>query len=194
MTDLTPVQAGCSIDGCGKPKAARGWCSMHYSRYRRHGDPLIQSEWRKWTFQDRTEGKYLVTESGCWEWQGARQDRGYGVLTVLGYQIRTHRYFYESLVGPVPDGLELDHLCRNPPCVNPEHLEPVTHAENMRRYSESHVNSFPSLENSHCPHGHAMTEENTYVKPNGGASCRECGRAAWRRWNANRNKKVKDAC
>lgn len=194
MDDLTPVQIDCSVDGCEKPVSARGWCSMHYSRFRRHGDPLIQSKWRKWTFQDRTKGKWIVTDSDCWEWQGAKQVRGYGVLTVLGEQVRAHRYVYENTIGAVPDGMELDHLCRNPPCVNPGHLEPVTHAENIRRHFADHVSDFPSLESSHCPHGHAMTEENTYLKPNGGASCRECGRVAWRKWNAKRNKKVRNVC
>ena len=195
MTDLTPVAIEqhireCSIEWCGKRPVAKGWCSMHYSRWKRHGDPTIQSKWRKWTFYDRTSGKWDVSASGCWEWSGAKQSNGYGVIRVLGETIRAHRYVYEHMAGRIPDGMELDHLCRNPPCVNPGHLEPVTHEENMRRAAEHWDRPHPSLSASECPNGHEMTDENTYSKPGGGARCRECSRAAWRRWNARRNKKV----
>lgn len=76
-----------------------------------------------------------VNENGdCWEWQMARNSSGYGSYMV---ETRTamlaHRYAYEQMVGPIPEGLEIDHLCRNRGCVRPDHLEPVTHSENMRR-------------------------------------------------------------
>lgn len=76
-------------------------------------------------------------ETGCWQWLHGTNSIGYGQLHVRHSKPRrmayAHRVYYERHVGPVPDGLELDHLCRNPGCVNPEHLEPVTHAENIRR-------------------------------------------------------------
>lgn len=71
-------------------------------------------------------------EGGCWLWVGT-VDRGYGLLSVDGKTVRAHRYSYETLVGPIPDGLQIDHLCRNRGCVNPAHLEPVTQVENIRR-------------------------------------------------------------
>lgn len=72
---------------------------------------------------------------GCWIWQGPDNGQGYGTLRLPGVRKKSyaHRVSYEMLVGPIPEGLYLDHLCRNPPCVNPDHLEPVTHAENVRR-------------------------------------------------------------
>lgn len=68
----------------------------------------------------------------CWTWIGST-DRGYGVFGAQGRYFRAHRWAWEALVGPIPEGLHLDHLCRNPSCVNPDHLEPVTQAENIRR-------------------------------------------------------------
>lgn len=187
MSDLTPVMIEkCSIDDCWNARLARGWCSKHYNRWRRQGDPLVQSKWRKWTVSDRISGKWNVTDSGCWEWTAARQPSGYGVLRVLGKTVRAHRYVYESTFGPIEEGLELDHLCRNPPCVNPDHLEPVTHEENMRRGAAYWDRPKPSIDASTCPNGHEMTSGNTYVKPSGGARCKECGRDAWRRWNERR--------
>ena len=88
----------------------------------------------KWTPEPNT---------GCWLWTGATTPGGYGRLTVGSQidgtrrQVRAHRRSYERLVGPIPDGLDLDHLCRTPGCVNPEHLEPVTRRENIRRGYEA---------------------------------------------------------
>ena len=88
--------------------------------------------------------------TGCWEWTAARQTNGYGSVGVPGEK-RTalaHRYVYELLVGPIADGLQIDHLCRVKHCVNPEHLEPVTHAVNQRRAFDARGPK-PT-----CKHGH----------------------------------------
>jgi hypothetical protein len=125
------------------------------------------------------QAKIVVTESGCWEWTGHTNPSGYGHVGVRGATQLTHRVSYELLAGPIPDGLQIDHLCRNKPCCNPVHLEPVTaHENNMRR---------PGVRKSHCKHGHPMTEENTLVKRRGGVTmwnCRECERQAQRRRRA----------
>ena len=117
----------CSVAGCEQQTYGRGWCKLHYYRERRHGDPLWEPPGpveRFWA---------MVDASGdCWEWRGARV-RGYGTFKVDRKQLRAHRFAYELLVGPIPPGLELDHLCANPGCVNPAHLEPVTTAENVSR-------------------------------------------------------------
>ena len=82
--------------------------------------------------QERFWAKVRKTD-GCWLWTGSHNGLGYGTIRSVGRKMYVHRYSYELLVGPIPAGLELDHLCRVPGCVNPDHLEPVTHAENLRR-------------------------------------------------------------
>ena len=80
--------------------------------------------------------RYIVDEStGCWVWQWCKNRKGYGRVRVDGNarSVSAHRYYYEKLVGPIPDGMEIDHLCKNPSCVNPRHLEPVTMLTNIRR-------------------------------------------------------------
>ena len=93
---------------------------------------------RFWQYVDKTDT--------CWLWKGYTNPRGYGVYS-FGYKaahrtVRVHRYAYEQLVGPIPNGLELDHLCRTRVCVNPRHLEPVLHTENLRRGAKPWSNSW----------------------------------------------------
>ena len=97
---------------------------------------------------------------------GVRDPNGYGRFRD---RILAHRWAWLEANGPIPQGLELDHLCRVPPCINPAHMEPVTHAENMRR-------SAPAMR-TRCIHGHPYDETNTYIDPRGGRRCRICHRA-----------------
>lgn len=115
----------------------------------------------------------------CWVWQGAKKTgTGYGYFhAVSGTTVRAHRWAYEQMVGPIPDGLQLDHLCRNPSCVNPSHLDPVTAKVNTAR-SES----FAALNarKTHCPQGHPYDADNTRIDKRGLRHCRECRNAQCR--------------
>lgn len=99
--------------------------------------------------------------SGCWHWTGAKTAKGYGRFYLDGNK-HAHRVAYELHKGAIPTGLVLDHLCRNPCCVNPEHLEPVTLAENVKR--GDHVGKGWKRHITHCPQGHEYTPENTYLE------------------------------
>jgi hypothetical protein len=100
--------------------------------------------------------RYELDANGCWIWQGASHSAGYGMLwSEDRKQVYAHRFFYEQHVGPIPDGLVIDHLCRVPACVNPAHLEPVTHLENCQRGVQ------PSSLRTHCVEGHPFTCEAT---------------------------------
>lgn len=118
----------CSIEGCDALSVARTWCDRHYSAWKRTGDPM--------GMQDNPERRFWLNvrkSDGCWEWTGSLSGGGYGQFRVHGKQAQVHRFAYGLLVGPVPEGLELDHLCRNRRCVNPAHLEPVTRSINVAR-------------------------------------------------------------
>jgi len=122
----------CSIDGCVKPVAGRGWCWMHYRRWQRNGDPLrvqqIQGDDKA-----RLMSYVRLDPSGCWIWTGAVSQKGYGQMKWRGREHRAHRVSYALLKGPLLEGLELDHLCRVTSCVNPAHLEQVEHWVNTLR-------------------------------------------------------------
>lgn len=108
-------------------------------------------------------------DGGCWLWTAALDPGGYGRFKVGRTSRLAHRVAYELVVGPIPGGLTLDHLCKVTACVNPEHLEPVDAGENVRR--GFHRNS----KKTHCPWGHPYDEANTYVVPDTQRrACRKC--------------------
>ena len=124
--------------------------------------------------EQRFWSKVAITP-GCWEWLAYKVPSGYGRFRVGKEMTPAHRVAYEMLVGQIPAGLCIDHLCRNPSCVNPSHMEPVTRVENTMRGSGWGPSNAKKTE---CLRGHAFTEENTYIDRHGKRSCKECRRAA----------------
>jgi HNH endonuclease len=116
-----------------------------------------------------------VQANGCWLWKGTKDNYGYGRFMFDGKQLTAHRASYLLFVGPLPEGMEPDHLCKNPGCVNFTHLEAVTHRENTLR-----GNSFSAhnAAKTHCKYGHPFTHENTYNSPSWKnprwRGCRQC--------------------
>lgn len=160
--------APCSVDSCSTIVYARGWCKLHYDRWRSHGD----ASWMPPSDAERFHQRIRMRD-GCWEWLGKRTAAGYGQFRCENRQLYAHRWSYEHHVGPIPDGLTIDHLCRNRCCVNPGHLEPVTSHENMLRGTAPPARN---ARKTHCIRGHAFDEDNTSILPSGGRRCLACHR------------------
>jgi hypothetical protein len=177
MTKTKANVGQCAIDGCPRiGNAGRGWCWTHYSRWRSSGDPLkLGPRGERATYiadpVERFWSKIHKTDS-CWFWIGHRRRRGgYGSFYFNGVVWAAHRYSYTFLRGPIPDGLVLDHLCGEPSCVNPDHLETVTLAENSRRAKKLRPT---------CGQGHEMAGDNVVTRKDGARYCRACFNASQR--------------
>lgn len=204
--DLTSTYLGgadmpdrtCSVDGCERRHDARGLCVTHYTRWKKHGDPsadvpVLDRMPPGTPYIDRLMAKVDKGGlNGCWLWTASlSQGTGYGqVRDQHGRTKGAHRAVYELLVGPIPEGLELDHLCCVRSCVNPAHLEPVTRVENVRRAARQMSEVSHNGSKTHCPKGHEYTPENTYkkVRPDGGTrrTCRTCDLLAQAAYRAGR--------
>jgi len=123
---------------------------------------------------ERFMAKVIKHPSGCWEWTGSLTTNGYGWFWDGNKKVRAHRFSYEQAKGIIPIGLELDHLCRNKKCVNPNHLEAITRGENIKRGILPFVMKLKALARTHCPHGHPYNKKNTYIRPEGWKECRAC--------------------
>lgn len=173
----------CSAQHCDRPVHGRGMCTLHYHRWRRQNPNATTQRFMPETVEQRfwrqVDGGDAQT---CWLWTGRPAKDGYGKFVVRRKWHQAHRFAYESLISEIPIGLELDHLCRNRACVNPWHLEPVTHQINMLRADHwaSKGRSYPI--ETHCANGHERTADNTYVAPGRRTlTCRACNRDAQRR-------------
>lgn len=120
---------------------------------------------------ERFWAKVDFSDDGCWEWRGCRSWWGYGLFRLDGKMAAAHRVAYQRVIGAIPEGLEIDHICERRACVRPDHLRPLTHRENMCRSQTA-----PSAINArktHCVHGHEFTVATTRVH-DGRRICRTC--------------------
>lgn len=126
----------------------------------------------------------VETTSGCWTWRGFLNDGGYGRFTIMGEPVYAHRFSHEHFVGAIPDGFEVDHLCKNPGCVRPSHLEAVApRVNNLRSSSRAAENA----RRTHCVNGHELVGENVAITVSGGVRrrrCRVCSRLRTAEWKA----------
>lgn len=181
----------CSIGSCTVRAIARGLCNPHYKAAKRAGelppklDPIVRTQ--------RTFWSRVVKTEHCWEWRGYVSRYGYGQFAFSpGKTHRAHKLAWEWQNGPVPNGLVLDHLCRNRACVRPEHLEPVTPRTNaLRGIGVTAVNSRKRF----CKQGHEFTTENTRIGTSGGRICRTCSNAlSVERSTAKKNARAAKPC
>jgi hypothetical protein len=125
--------------------------------------------------KERFESKYFVAPDGCWLWTSGVSTKGYGQFHIRAGKgsyknVLAHRFSYELAQGPIPEGLELDHLCRQRSCVNPYHLEAVTQKENLSRGEGACAKN---ARKTFCVNGHKFDESNTLYNKKGRA-CRTC--------------------
>lgn len=130
--------------------------------------PITAIERFKLRFAESSVSQHGGTS--CWEWKGSINYKGYGHFWASGKYISAHRFSYEHHVGPIPEAMHIDHLCRMRHCVNPAHLEPVTNRENIKRGDQGKFQS----SKTHCPNGHPYLGYNVYITPIGGRQCRSC--------------------
>jgi len=171
----------CGVPGCEKEHFGNGLCLMHYTRIRRHGvlnppkpvrtgRPRRPPEVRFWEMVDKK------APNGCWLWTGSPNTKRYPNFTVdTGNHEKTisaHRFAYILLVGAIPKGMQIDHLCRNTRCVNPAHMEVVTGRVNVLRGNTIvAINAAKTF----CDRGHPLTPENVRME-NGSRRCKVCRR------------------
>ena len=152
---------------------------------------LCNDHWRKFGIKQWRKNKVVFTKqieiqnferkikieplTFCWEWTACKFRQGYGLFHFNGKDGSAHRFAYEYWKGKIPAGLEIDHLCNNKKCVNPSHLEAVTHAEHMRRVIIPKGIYSREGKKTHCPQGHEYNEKNTFFRKSG-RQCKICAK------------------
>ena len=122
----------CSVSGCPRKSRARGWCKLHYQRWKKWGDPEhIPPRGAKTTIAERFAVSVDRT-GGCWEWRGCHDREGYARTAYKKKNVLLHRWAYEHFVGPIPEDYVVDHICHNKGCVNPQHLRACTMQANCQ--------------------------------------------------------------
>lgn len=165
----------CLVDGCNIKTHAKGYCAAHYARITRYGkvgavkinppNGSIPLEVRFWSRVNKT--------NKCWLWTGNKNGKGYGQFSIKHVYYLAHRVSYELIIGKIPGGLDLDHLCRTPLCVRPSHLEPVTRLENSMRGNHP---TYVAARNGTCTKGHPR--ERMYFRKSNGKPvyCKDCAK------------------
>lgn len=127
--------------------------------------------------------------TGCWFFEGRLSSAGYGLITARRKTVPAHRFVFQLLRGKIPEGAVLDHLCRVPFCVNPDHLEPVSHLENVRRGLGAATARARQKAKTHCKYGHPFSGDNLLLVKNGFRICKTCRSSRSQKW-ANHNREV----
>lgn len=173
----------CTSCECDKPHEARGLCSACYQQAKRAGALEQHARTLHRSIDEWLAEINQADQGACWPWPGSTNEDGYGIAWVAPRMHPAHRAVYQRLVGPIPHGLTLDHLCHDSDvcqlgvecphrrCVNPAHLAPATHLANTRRSLAGRAT---------CNRGHAQTPENIYVR-DGRTWCAECRRTGGRK-------------
>jgi len=185
----------CSIDGCEKDALQKGMCRPHYQSWWKHGDPLHVDKFPHFGSPEARFWSKVEKTDSCWMWTAQISVAGYGKFYFEGSPWLAHRFSYQFFVGPIPEGLTIDHVCHSNSdceegslclhrrCVNPDHLEPVTQEENVAR-----MNGTPGpAEKIHCLRGHPLSGNNLIIRGRGNngklrRECRTCSVTRTREW------------
>lgn len=156
------------MDGCLNKHFCKGYCSKHFSKFKKYGDPLfvmIRNPPKEVPEIDRFM-KYVKKEAACWEWTGSlmggyKTDK-YGQFSSMGKPTYAHRWSYTYFNGEIPKGKQIHHKCHNTKCVNPSHLEAVTQIENGLKHGKTNPPYLNSIK-THCKHGHPFSGDNLQI-------------------------------
>jgi hypothetical protein len=166
----------CTVEGCGNKHLAQGFCPKHYYHHRISGafsKVDNEPESRFWAKVDKNGPVHPELKTPCWLWTASVSPKGYGYFKWNGKVGRVHRFAYLTFKGQIPDGLEVDHLCEVRHCVNPDHLQLLTHEENLLK--SSNIVAI-NARKTHCPKGHPYDRMNS----RGFRSCLTCLRESRR--------------